>query len=262
MRWRVLIRVLVLACLPITMAVTPTGANADLQCRTVTVTKWVRGVLQTVVKEVCSVVPDTTVATTSTRPDRALTESKCATDTTIEDILSGKNVVPQVCDAGGGGQSDGQPIDWAAVALTAFRDTAIPTSQVVIAPPGGKTLVNFDTLFSTEADGFTRTLRMLGSRIQLRIEPDSFTWVAGNGEQFTTAEPGVAYDSSLPMSAYIKHRYVQTAEALQPRVDVTWSAQYRVGNGTWLPVAGTVTTTGESTALKVIEAESRLLAAR
>ncbi|KRF17867.1 hypothetical protein ASG90_05920 [Nocardioides sp. Soil797] len=150
-------------------------------------------------------------------------------------------------------------IDWAAAALQAFRATAIPKSKVVIQPPGGKTLINFDTLYRTKADGFTRSFQLLGQRVSLRISPASYTWVSGDGEQFTTTDPGVAYDPDLPMSAYVSHNYEHPAEALHPRVDVTWTATYRVGSGRWLPVQGAVTTTGTEADLKVVEARTVLL---
>ena len=50
-----------------------------------------------------------------------------------------------------------------------------PASTLVVQPPGGKTLVNFDTLFRTEAEPFTRTVRLLGHRVDLEITPASFS---------------------------------------------------------------------------------------
>lgn len=140
----------------------------------------------------------------------------------------------------------------------ALQRTRIPKAKVVIQPPGGKTLINFDTLYRTRASTFTRSFRLLGSRVSLRIRPTSYTWVTGDGEQFTTTDPGIAYDPDLPMTAYISHNYEHAADALHPRVDVTWAASYRVGKGRWLPVQGTVTTTGTEADLKVVEARTVL----
>ncbi|QIX26224.1 hypothetical protein ncot_06115 [Nocardioides sp. JQ2195] len=172
--------------------------------------------------------------------------------------LNGRRIELKVC---GGPGSIAKPakVNWGVVVLRAFRATVIPPGDIVIQPPGGKTLINFETLYRTEVDAFTRSFRLLGQRVQLRIRPTSYTWVSGDGEQFTTSSPGVAYDSALPMTAYVSHSYEHPSEALHPRVDVTWSATYRVGDGRWLPVPGTVTTSGTAANLEVVEARSVLL---
>ena len=68
-----------------------------------------------------------------------------------------------------------------------------PGLQLVVQPPGGKTLVNFDTLFRTEAEPFTRTVRLLGHRVDLEITPASFSWSHGDGTRQVTSDPGRAF---------------------------------------------------------------------
>ena len=66
--------------------------------------------------------------------------------------------------------------------LRAFQRIPVPASRVSIQPPGGKTLVNLETIFSTEAAEFTRTIGLLGHRVDLEISPSRFEWVTGDGE--------------------------------------------------------------------------------
>ncbi|GAB2855920.1 hypothetical protein [Nocardioides pacificus] len=140
----------------------------------------------------------------------------------------------------------------------AFRRVPLPDSTLTVQPPGGETLVNFDTLFSTQAGSFTHTLNMLGQRVELDITPASFTWEHGDGTQQTSTTPGVAFSENLPMDAYISHEYAEADVTVHPSVDTTWSARFRVNNGPWQPVDGTVTMDGDPAALTVLEASPRL----
>src|SRR3546814_2428769 len=42
----------------------------------------------------------------------------------------------------------------------AFKNLTIPSSQIVIQPPDGTTLVNMDTLFSTQAEQYDQSLTL------------------------------------------------------------------------------------------------------
>ena len=143
--------------------------------------------------------------------------------------------------------------------LHAFRRIPLPNSRIVIQPPGGRTLVNFETLFRTEADTFTRVVRLLGVRVELRIKPTSFEWVTGDGASFTTSTPGIAYQRGLPMDSYISHTYVDAWVTVHPSVNTAWSATYRVGSGPWRDVVGTVTKVGVASDLRVVEARPVLV---
>ncbi|KRF19737.1 hypothetical protein ASG90_20105 [Nocardioides sp. Soil797] len=145
------------------------------------------------------------------------------------------------------------------IVLRAFRRIPLPKAEVLIQPPGHKTLVNFDTLFHTEAEPFRRSVTLLGSRIELDITPASFLWHHGDGTTQTTTSPGIAYAKSIPMERYISHQYEHTGDAIPVSVDTTYSARYRVNGGPWLDVDGTVTATGNPVNLRVVEARAVLL---
>lgn len=145
----------------------------------------------------------------------------------------------------------------------ALRRVELPESRLVVQPPGGKTLVNFDTIFSTDAKPFERTVRLLGREIVLRIRPSSFSWHFGDdSEPLSTAEPGRAYRRGLSMDSYITHQYTDANATVHPRVDTTYSAEYSVDGQPFQPVIGTVTIDGAPVSLRVVEARPVLTGTR
>ena len=145
-----------------------------------------------------------------------------------------------------------------ALVLRAFQRIPVPASEVSIQPPGGKTLVNLETIFSTEATEFTRTIGLLGHRVDLEIWPSRFEWVTGDGSDFETDWAGRPWEKGVPMGEYITHLYAD-AEDVTTRVDTTWSAMYRVDGGSWQDVGGTVTIEGEPFDLAVLSAAPHLV---
>lgn len=135
----------------------------------------------------------------------------------------------------------------------AFRRIPLPEAKLVIQPPNGRTLVNFKTNFYTEQGEFTRTVTLLGRQVELRIWPASFGWRFGDGESDQTTSPGAAYPD-----LEITHEYLSKGR-VSPSVDTTYAAQFRVGQGPWRDVAGTVTIPGSPQALRVVEARPVLV---
>ena len=136
----------------------------------------------------------------------------------------------------------------------AFHRLPLPASGLGIQPPGGRTLVNFETnFFTTDGQPFTRTLRLLGQRVELRIWAESWTWHYGDGESETTTSPGARFPD-----LEITHRYL-AKQTYQPRVDTTYAAEWRVGGEPWRPVTGTATIAGAPVGLRAIEARPTLV---
>lgn len=149
--------------------------------------------------------------------------------------------------------SEGPPAVTGGIVATAFKRIPLPPSTFSIQPPGGETLVNFDTNFFTEERTLDRTVRLLGQRVDLRIWAHSYTWRFGDGQSITTRKPGAAYPRPQ-----ITHNYLEKG-AYRPAMDTTWVAEYRVGGGAWQAVPGSVTIEGEPTNLRAIEARPTLV---
>ncbi len=146
-------------------------------------------------------------------------------------------VIPQVTDA---------------MVLAAFRRIPLPSLRSH-SQPANKTLINFDTIFFTDAEPLTRRLTMLGQSVRLEIKPARFEWVHGDGTTATTANPGAPYPAKE-----IVYRYADAHTTVAHRVVVTWSAQWSLNGGPLRPVNGTVTTTGPATPLRIAEASPAL----
>lgn len=135
----------------------------------------------------------------------------------------------------------------------ALRRLPLPPSELIVQPPNGRTLVNFDTNFYTETQPFDRTIRLFGQRVDLRIWPTSYEWQYGDGAVLVTASAGSPYPD-----LEITHSYTDKG-SVSPAVDTTYSADFRVNGGPWRPVPGTVTVPGSSVSLEVVEATPTLV---
>jgi hypothetical protein len=151
---------------------------------------------------------------------------------------------------------DVTPVVTAEAVLNALRRVALPPSDLIVQPPNGRTLVNFDTNFYTEAAPLDRTIRLLGQRVDLRIWPSSYEWHFGDGEAIATESAGAPYPD-----LEITHSYT-TKGQVGPAVDTTYAAEFRVNAGPWRPVPGTVTIPGDTVALEVVEATPTLVGYR
>jgi hypothetical protein len=136
----------------------------------------------------------------------------------------------------------------AAMVARAFQHVPLPGLETHVQPKD-ETLVNFDTIFYTDARPLTRTLTLLGQRVTLEITPSRFTWTFGDGSTETTSVPGAPYPHKT-----VTHRYPHAHVAVATHVAVTWTAEYRVNGGAARPVDGSVTTVGPDTGLQIAEA--------
>ncbi len=142
--------------------------------------------------------------------------------------------------------------------LEAFRRIPLPEAPLEVQPPGGETLVNFDTILHTQAEPFTETVQLLGRQVTFDISPASFTWSLGNGETMTTTDPGRPWARGVPMDQYVSHRYTE-AGPVTLDLSTTWGARWRLGNGPWRDVDGTVTMTSPAQDLQVRTAQPQLV---
>ncbi|MGN6129660.1 MAG: hypothetical protein ACTHOK_04895 [Nocardioidaceae bacterium] len=139
-----------------------------------------------------------------------------------------------------------------ALVLEALRRVGLPALETHTQPED-KTLINFDTIFYAEPQTFDRTLTLLGQSVDVEATPTSYTWHHGDGTATTTSEPGAPYPSKD-----ITYRYAHAHTTVQPSVDVTYSARFRVNGGAWQDIPDTVTIAGPPTELRVSEATAVL----
>lgn len=173
---------------------------------------------------------------------------------------------------------DGKKLDWQAcltqdqadringltpgLVRRAFRRLSWPASELVVQPPKGRTLVNFDTNFYTSNNHpTTRTVTLIGQRVTIEATPTQYTWHFGGavldgqdaGGDLSTSDPGAAYPDLR-----ITHRYPRVG-SVRPSVDTTYSGRYRVGNGRWQTIPDTLTVPGAAVDLQVVSATPHLV---
>jgi len=167
--------------------------------------------------------------------------------------------------------ADPDPLDWQAclteqeaqhlggltpgLVLRAFRRLSWPSSDLVVQPPHGRTLVNFDTnVFTTNTRPTTRVVTLLGQRVTIEATPTQYVWHFGDTEQLTTSDPGAPYPDLR-----ITHRYLRVGN-VRPSVDTTYAGRYRVGDGAWQTIPDTLTVPGVAVDLEVLSATPHLVA--
>ncbi len=137
----------------------------------------------------------------------------------------------------------------------AFQRLAWPASELVVQPPKGRTLVNFDTNFyTTNTTPSTRTVTLIGQSVTIEATPTQYTWHFGTPEgDLSTTDPGAPYPDLR-----VTHRYTRVG-SVTPSVDTTYAGRFRVGNGGWQTIPDTLTVPGTPVALEVVSATPHLV---
>lgn len=120
--------------------------------------------------------------------------------------------------------------------------------------PRPRTLINVDTIFSTDKVGPEPLpeLNILGYRVNITVKPEQYVWHFGDGAELTTNQPG------RPLEKDVTHSYEQ-AGTVAPSVSIIWSGTYTINGGEPLTVRGTARTDGPPTRLQVMTARSELV---
>ncbi len=144
--------------------------------------------------------------------------------------------------------------------FTAFKRVAPTEAELSVQPPGGKTLVNFETIFSTSAERFsTGRIRMgRGFSVEFTVSPRSFTWHFDEQHALSTDWPGRPWTEGENVADLITYAY-PTSEDARASVTTTWGATYKLNGGPALDVDGTVDVTSPEVALEILEAKPTLV---
>ena len=147
-----------------------------------------------------------------------------------------------------------QQVDLVQLIIREFKRIAWPSSQLVVQPRGGRTLVNFDTNFYTpDHRSIDRPVTLAGQAITIRATPVSYDWYFGDDTSTTTTGPGSPHPD-----LEITHQYARTGDVVV-RVDTTYAGEYRIGDGEWTAIGETLTVAGEDQDLEIVEALPQLV---
>ena len=153
----------------------------------------------------------------------------------------------------GGGVGIVRPQVTDALVEREVKRIGLPSASIAVQPPGGATLINFDTIFYTQRPDFARTVELLGYSVDIKAQPTRYTWHHGDGTTQTSDGPGAPYPAKT-----IVHRYSDAHVTVRPSVDVTYKVRWRVGDAAWHALDDTLTASGGSVALEVKEATALL----
>jgi PKD domain-containing protein len=144
--------------------------------------------------------------------------------------------------------------------LKVLERTPIAPAAITVQPPGGRTLINFKTIVSTEATEFEETVRILGQEVHLWIRPVSFRWDFGDGTTLTRDDPGIAWKPGTEevTEEFTYHEYLETGD-YRIGLTVAWTADFAVGDADPEPVDGTVEITTPPVGITAIEARPHLV---
>lgn len=144
----------------------------------------------------------------------------------------------------------------------AFRELPFCMPEPTISPPGGKTLINFDTYYTASwPDGsclvpgeVSDTVTLLSWDIEYRIAAQDYTYDYGDGQTSgATTSTGGPYPTGD-----VTHQYSDTG-TVDVRIDARLTGDYRVNGGAWQDLAATADLQDEpAVPLTVVRAKNRL----
>ncbi len=142
-------------------------------------------------------------------------------------------------------------VDIAQLILREFKRIEWPGSELVIQPPGGKTLVNFETNFYTlDKEPISQEVRIAGRRVTILAVPTTYTFHFGDETSTTTSSPGAPHPD-----LDVTHAYQHTGKVAV----TTYSGEYRIGDGEWVAIPDTLTVHGTAQDLQIVEALPQLV---
>ena len=168
----------------------------------------------------------------------------------MHDVYMDGNDVGDVCVP----EKDVKEVDIVKLVIREFKRMEWPASDLVVQPPGGKTLVNFETNFYTlNNQPILKSVTVAGQRVEIRAIPTSYTFHFGDDTRMTTASPGRPHPNLDVTHVYDK------AGAVSVRLDTTYGGEYRIGDSDWAPIAESLTVGGANQGLEVVEAVPQLV---
>jgi len=144
------------------------------------------------------------------------------------------------------------------IVVTAEDLQRLPISPggLVVQPDRGWVLVNLDTIVWTDAAEQTFSTVVLGTPVQVRVEPIDFTWDFGDASgPLVTTDPGAPFPNHS-----VSHVYTAASGQRQITLTTRWAGEFEVnGSGVWQPVVGVATTAETSRPFEVRTAETSLV---
>ena len=149
-----------------------------------------------------------------------------------------------------------QPPDEVEPVVTAadFRRLPLPAAGLKVEPPTRQTLVNIPTNLYADSRAAILPTRILGLAVRVRATPLRFRWSYGDGAALSTENAGGPYPQLDTAHTY------RRPGSRTVHLSTTYSGEYSVTGGPWLPIDGVATVDSPPTTLTVRSAENQLVA--
>lgn len=172
-------------------------------------------------------------------------------------VLSAKDPTPAWRAAGS--ECRATPPPGAVVSVRELASMEFRRARPVIAPPdiqppGGQTLVNLDTIYSTSTRIHDIPVTLLGNRVTIRVIPIQFSWHFGDGDVAKTSFPGRPYPHKD-----IVHKYREANRVFHVKVEVTYRGEFSTNAGSFEAIEGTINRISPTVELRVREARAELI---
>ncbi len=139
--------------------------------------------------------------------------------------------------------------------LKAFETLDWPASELVVQPPGGKTLVNLESNFYTDNTAATNIpVTLVRANVVVSARPVAYRWHFGDGTTETTTSPGAPYPD-----LDVAHVYEKTDKVVVSLDTQYGDASFTVNGGPPEQIPSTIWIAGVGQDLQVVEALPQLV---
>ena len=154
------------------------------------------------------------------------------------------------------------PVYYAPITLSDLANF-VPQAASLTSQPRGWTVVNLNTNFIAGASIHVVSGSLFGNSAEVRFTPHAYDWSYGDGGTQTTSIAGSRWDALglREFSPTATSHVYGSLGSFTTAVSVRYGAEYRIGNGAWIPVEGEVSSSATTTVVIVQNADT-VLAAR
>jgi hypothetical protein len=127
-------------------------------------------------------------------------------------------------------------------------------SEINLQPNTGWVIATVPTVAMAGDAPRLHSATLLGAAVEIRATASGYRWSWGDGSHTETSDPGSPYpDASLT------HTYPHAADLATVALTTTWTGEYRVNGGPWLPFDSTINSTSTPVDLTIYDPRSRLV---
>lgn len=130
----------------------------------------------------------------------------------------------------------------------------VPPVGVVHGEPSGWAVVGVPANYRVDVGQAVVAGQIFDVPAEVRFTPRAYTWAYGDGTTRVTTSPGATWAQlgQHELTATPTSHLFRTRGTRAVRVQVAYTAEYRVGDGDWMPVQGIVTATSPAAPVQVV----------